>query len=66
MFHLMYFLPTRLHFGWAQEIDFIVLYYVLNPGLPWMINITGFDFSFSLQNLCYQATQLGLEGEISS
>ena len=47
MFHLMYFLPTRLHSGRAQEVNFsVVLYCVLNPGLSRILNITGLYFGF--------------------
>ena len=45
-FHLMYFHLTRLHLGWVQEIVFVVPYYVLNPDLPWILNITGLYFGF--------------------
>ncbi len=44
MLHLMYFLPPGYTSAEHKKLILFVLHYVLNPGLSWIINITGFDF----------------------
>ena len=59
----VFFLPNRLYFGWAQEINSIVLYLLCAWPGPFMnYQYHWVQLLVSLQYLVYQATQVSLEG----